>query len=97
MTVFDLFSVSTYISDLYFSLAPQIWGVGGIFLAQVSIQILELIYECNFQMDTNAAPPWLEPAQSMNTAENYRNNSSKGGEVLYMSLYTSTVVLIVTN
>lgn len=68
--------------NLYFwfisSPSPQIWGVGGRFLAQVSIQILELIYECNFQMDTNAAPPRLAPAQNINTAENYRNNSSKG-------------------
>ena len=72
-----IFCVNLYFWFI-FSPSPQIWGVGGRFLAQASIQILELIYECNFQMDTNAAPLRLASAQNMNTAENYRNNSSKG-------------------
>ena len=71
-----IFCVNLYFWFI-FSPSPQIWGVGGRFLAQASIQILELIYECNFQMDTNAAPLRLASAQNMNTAENYRNNSSK--------------------
>ena len=42
----------------------------------------------------------LAPAQNMNTAENYGNNSSKGPELLpqYKTLYVSYIMeLIVTN
>ena len=77
ITVFFFYNISALI---YFSLHGSdrdLWGVGGRFLAQVSIQILGLIYECNFQIDTNAAHQ-LAPAQNMNTAENHGNNSSKG-------------------
>ena len=69
-------------------------------MAQVSIQILELIYECNFQIDTNAAPP-AGTGTKYEYGRKLREQFIKGGaEVLprYKTLYVSYImVLIVTN